>query len=287
MTFLTLVLWRRCNAMDEDCRVWWDDHITAKFSQTVEDALQCALVKADWDPLSDKKIAAQRRPTTLIRSAPSTPPPTCSVPSPPLTSPPRVPAVDQPPTPSAAPDAEGMTFELPPIDPSIEIVTEGMPREEATTVIEEGEAAKAEVEASVVVGAMVEDGEAIGAAVVPELRASRPAKRLHITLSSSEDEGEDEAPPTELVDVAASKAAVAAMPSPADLPLVLVSMVAAVSLPVEMVVPTLVTSITPHRPSGIVIRSEPTSSDNLDALFTSLYEEGAQLALDHSAKRQF
>ncbi|PQQ06897.1 hypothetical protein Pyn_36664 [Prunus yedoensis var. nudiflora] len=227
-------------------------------------------------------VAAQHRPTTLIRSAPSTLRPTCSVPSPPLTSPPRVPAVDQPTTPSAALDAEGMTFELPPIDPSIEIVTEGMPREEATTVIEKGEAAKAEVEASVVVGATVEDGEAIGAAVVPELRASRPAKRL-----PSEDEGEDEAPPTELVDVAASKAAAVAMPSPADLPLVLVSMVAAVSLPVEMVVPTLVTSITPHRPSGIVIRSEPTSTDNLDALFTSLYEEGAQLALDHSAKRRF
>lgn len=65
-----------------------------------------------------------------------------------------------------------------------------------TTVSEKGKTVEAKIEASVAVGAMVKDGEAIRAVVVSELQASRLAKRLHITLSSSEDEGEDKAPLT-------------------------------------------------------------------------------------------
>ena len=64
---------------------------------------------------------------------------------------------------------------------------------EVTTVSEEGKTVEAKIKASVAVGATIEDGEAIGTVVMSELQASRLAKRLHITLSSSEDEGEDKA----------------------------------------------------------------------------------------------
>lgn len=69
-----------------------------------------------------------------------------------------------------------------------------------TTVSEEGKIVEAEGEASVVVGATVENGEAVGVVVVSELHASRLAKRLHITMSSSKDEGEDEASLTEVLE---------------------------------------------------------------------------------------
>ncbi|CAB4286084.1 unnamed protein product [Prunus armeniaca] len=109
--------------------------------------------------------------------------------------------VDQLPTPSAEPDAEGATSQLPPINPTAEITSEGRGRkrstEEVTTVYEEGKIIEAEGEASVVVGATVKEGEAVGVVVVSELQASRLAKRLHITLSSLKYEGEDEASPTE------------------------------------------------------------------------------------------
>ncbi|KAH0972753.1 hypothetical protein GBA52_024909 [Prunus armeniaca] len=113
------------------------------------------------------------RPPTLIPSTLSIPWPTCSVPSPPLTAPSRIAAVDQLPTPSAEPDAEGATSQLPPINPTAEITSEGRGRkrstEEVTTVYEEGKIIEAEGEASVVVGATVKEGEAVGVVVVSEL----------------------------------------------------------------------------------------------------------------------
>lgn len=106
----------------------------------VKEALRGALANANWDPLPHKKsrgrraptenlalvpqpaTATQRRPPTPIPSTTSIPWPTCLMPSPPLTSPSRIAVVDQLP----APDAEGATSQLRPINPTTEITSEGM-----------------------------------------------------------------------------------------------------------------------------------------------------------------
>ncbi|PQP91941.1 uncharacterized protein Pyn_34076 [Prunus yedoensis var. nudiflora] len=76
MTFLNLTPWRRCNAYDEDGRVWYEECISARFIRPVEEAARAALKNADWDPLTPKGTKVKKvsagppRPSTAAVAAP-------------------------------------------------------------------------------------------------------------------------------------------------------------------------------------------------------------------------
>ncbi|PQP94674.1 uncharacterized protein Pyn_03847 [Prunus yedoensis var. nudiflora] len=71
MTFLTLTPWSRCNAYDEDGRVWYEECISVTFIRPIEEAAKAALKNADWDPLTPKGSKVKK--VSAGPSRPSTP----------------------------------------------------------------------------------------------------------------------------------------------------------------------------------------------------------------------
>ncbi|CAL2255297.1 unnamed protein product [Prunus armeniaca] len=62
MTFLTLRLWMRRNAVDEDGRVWYEECISAKFIRHVEEAVKGAVKNVNWDRPSFHDRVRRSRP---------------------------------------------------------------------------------------------------------------------------------------------------------------------------------------------------------------------------------
>ncbi|PQP91851.1 uncharacterized protein Pyn_25391 [Prunus yedoensis var. nudiflora] len=59
--------WRHFNAVDKDGRAWYEDFISAKFIQPVEEAMRVALKDADWDPLPTKTSRGKKAPVVPSR----------------------------------------------------------------------------------------------------------------------------------------------------------------------------------------------------------------------------
>ncbi|PQQ00289.1 uncharacterized protein Pyn_32351 [Prunus yedoensis var. nudiflora] len=283
MTFLTLTPWLRCNAYDEDGRVWYDECISARFIWPVEEAVRVALKNADWDPLPPK--GGKGKKASIVPPRPSTP---------------AVPRVTAPPTAgatvvasTAAPTSRATAMvgvrktlahrtipSSPPIRPSA-TAAPGRKRDRKAPSTE---------------AAPVEAAPA-GSVAVDPATSERLRKRALLILSEGEDE--EEAPPvteeevveevgaaetvvkeaattevTEMVDAETAAVEVpAAGEAAADMPddeviaaeptwgaLVDVSSADSAEPPLANTAPVEPFPLAPRRPSSIVIRSPPRSS---------------------------